>query len=133
MVSIIQRTRPDSPGGGLHHRREAVHQEVAGLADVHHVEDDPLVLLGVLDAEEEPEPVPGVAGVRPDVDVVLGVRHKVHPAQVGGLEGGLEGQVSLLSLPGVAGRPDDQPGDVGLAALVLTVAVPHHCRTALAD
>ena len=67
----------------------------------------------------------GVAGVRPDVDVVLGVRHKVHPAQVGGLESCLEGEMSLLSLPSVAGGPDDQPGDVGLAALVLTVTVPH--------
>ena len=45
-----------SPGGGLHHRREAARQQVPRLADVHQVEDDPLVLLCVLDAEVEPEP-----------------------------------------------------------------------------
>ena len=70
----------------------------------------------------------GVAGIRPDVDVVLGVRHKVHPAQVGRLESCLEGEMALLSLASVAGGPDHQPGDVGLTALVLTVAVPHPLR-----
>ena len=121
------------PGRGLHHRGQAVHEEVPRLADVDYVEDDPLVLLRVLDTEEEPEPVTRIAGVRPDVDVVLGVRHEVHPPEVGRLEGGLEGEMSLLSLARVTRRSDDEPGDVGLTALVLTVAVPHHCRTALAD
>ena len=69
--------------------------------------------------------MPGVAGVGPDVDVVLGVRHEVHPAEVGGLVGGLEGEVALLRLASVPGRSDDQPGHVGLTPLVLTVTVPH--------
>ena len=50
----------------------------------------------------------GVAGVGADVDVVLGVGHEVHPPQVGGLVGGLEGEVALLRLAGVPRRPDDQ-------------------------
>ena len=51
--------------------------------------------------------------------------NKCSPAEVSGLEGGLEGEMSLLSLASVTRRTDDQPGDVGLTALVLTVAVPH--------
>ena len=47
----------------------------------------------------------GVAGVGPDVDVILGVRHEVHPAEVGGLVGGLEGEVTLLRLARVPRRP----------------------------
>ena len=70
-------------------------------------------------------PVPGVAGVGADVDVILGVRHEVHPPEVGGLVGGLEGEVALLRLAGVSGRADDEAGHVGLAPLVLAVAVPH--------
>ena len=70
-------------------------------------------------------PVPGVAGVGADVDVILGVGHEVHPPEVGRLEGGLEGEMSLLSLARVTRRSDDEPGDVGLTALVLAVTVPH--------
>ena len=70
-------------------------------------------------------PVPGVAGVGADVDVILGVRHEVHPPEVGGLVGGLEGEVALLRLAGVSGRADDEAGHVGLAPLVLAGAVPH--------
>ena len=44
------------PWGGLDHGREAAHQQVPGLADVDNVEDDSLILLGVLDAEVEPKP-----------------------------------------------------------------------------
>ena len=50
--------------------------------------------------------MPGVAGVWPDVDVILGVRHEVHPPEVGGLVGGLEGEVTLLRLASVPWRPD---------------------------
>ena len=75
-------------------------------------------------------PVPGVAGVGADVDVILGVRHEVHPPEVGGLVGGLEGEVALLRLAGVSGRADDEAGHVGLAPLVLAVAVPHGCGVA---
>ena len=89
-----------------------------------------------------------VAGVGADVDVVLGVGHEVHPPQVGGLVGGLEGEVALLRLAGVPGRPDDQrdesiesidqseasipddqAGHVGLAPLVLTITVTHASKS----
>ena len=50
----------------------------------------------------------GVAGVGSDVDVVLGVRHEVHPAEVGGLVGRLEGEVTLLRLACVTGRSDNK-------------------------
>ena len=69
--------------------------------------------------------MPGVAGVWSDVNVVLSVRHEVHPPEVGGLVGGLEGEVALLCLAGVPWGPDHQPRHVGLTPLILTVAVPH--------
>ena len=53
-------------------------------------------------------PVAGVAGVGSDVDVILGVRHEVHPAEVGGLVGRLEGEVTLLRLARVPGWPDNK-------------------------
>ena len=57
-------------------------EEVPGSTQVDDIEDDPLVLLHVVDGEVEPEPDPGVARVRTNEEVVFVLSDEIDTAEV---------------------------------------------------
>ena len=47
---------PSRPRSGLYNRRQAVGEQIPGLAQVYNVEDDSLVFLGIFHSKMKPEP-----------------------------------------------------------------------------
>lgn len=88
----------------LHQRCHPISKQIRAFWYVNYVEDHSLVSLHVVHGEVEPQTKSGVASVRPDEQIVLEFRDKVHPAQVASLERGVEADVPFLRLPAMAWR-----------------------------
>ena len=73
---------PFSPACWTNNGRHALLEEVPGSTQVDDIEDDPLVLLHVVDGEVEPEPDPGVARVRTNKEVVFVFSDEIDSAQI---------------------------------------------------
>ena len=66
LLLLLRVDLPFWPAGRLDHRRHALLEHVLGLAEVDHVEDDPLFALDVFHGKVEPEANTWVARVRSD-------------------------------------------------------------------
>lgn len=88
----------------LYQRRHPISKQIRAFRYVNYVEDHSLVSLHVVHGEIEPHTKSRVASVRPDEQIVLEFRDKIHPAQVASFERGVEADVSFLRLPAMAWR-----------------------------
>lgn len=88
----------------LYQRCHPISKQIRALRYVNNVKDHSLVSLHVVHGEIEPHTKSRVASVRPDEQIVLEFRDKIHPAQVAGFERGVEADVSFLRLPAMPWR-----------------------------
>ena len=94
--------------------------EVAAFA-IDDIEDDPLVLVNVLHGEVEPEPVPRVAGVRSDVQIILELVYEIHSPEISGLEYRVKTKMPFLCFTRMSGRSHNNLLNIPQTSLVITV------------
>jgi hypothetical protein len=87
---FLGQSLPLGPGRRLYEWRHRLIEEIVVLVDVDDVENDSLVLLAVVNGEVEPKPVPRIASVRAQTQVIFKFTNEQHIPEISGLESSVE-------------------------------------------